>query len=135
MRLLEYYDGNFSKLESYLDDIISEFSTNFVTSFTAIGGTATSIVSMLLKLSPYDASKVDGYRLRKSEVLTVLETLFSSSLNERKNIVGLQPERAEVIPFGTLIFYKIMQQFNIDYITVSEKDNLEGYLKYISEKI
>ena len=135
VRLCEFYDGNFDNLNSYLDDILEQFSTFPKTQFTAIGGTATSIVSILLKLSPYDPNRVDGFRLEKSNVLTVVKDLFSMTLEQRKNLVGLQPERAEIMPFGALILYKIMLKFNLDFITVSEKDNLEGYLKLITEKL
>ena len=135
VRLSEDFNGDFSDLERKLDNIISEFSFVPKTKFTAIGGTATSIVSILLKLSPYDPSMVDGYCLKKSDVYAVLKMLFSMTNEERKRLVGLQPERSEIIPFGTLILYKIMQYLGINYITVSEKDNLEGYLKFISEKI
>ncbi len=135
VRLCESYSGDVSKLEKQLDNLISEFSVIPKTEFTAIGGSVTSIVSILLKLCPYDPSKVDGYQLKKTDVYSVLTMLFSMSIEERENLVGLQPERAEIIPFGTLILYKIMQYLGINYITVSEKDNLEGYLKYITEKI
>ena len=64
-----------------------------------------------------------------------MNKLFSMTNNERKNIVGLQPERSGIIPFGTMILYKIMQYLGINYLTVSEKDNLEGYLKFITEKL
>jgi exopolyphosphatase/guanosine-5'-triphosphate,3'-diphosphate pyrophosphatase len=135
VRLCEYYDGNFEKVNCYLDKILEEFSTLPKTNFTAIGGTATSLVSILLKLSPYNPEIVDGFRLEKSNVYEIMEMLFSLSVEQRKKLVGLQPERAEIMPFGALILYKIMLKFDIDFITVSEKDNLEGYLKMITEKL
>ena len=64
-----------------------------------------------------------------------MKDLFSMTVEERKNLVGLQPERAEIMPFGVLILYKIMLRLGVDFITVSEKDNLEGYLKLITEKL
>ena len=124
-----------SAINCYLDNILEEFSTLPKTNFTAIGGTATSLVSILLKLSPYNPEIVDGFRLEKSNVYEIMEMLFSLSVEQRKKLVGLQPERAEIMPFGALILYKIMLKFDIDFITVSEKDNLEGYLKMITEKL
>lgn len=135
VRLCEKFNGSLIDLEEYLDSVLSEFSSIPKVGFTAIGGTATSVVSMLLKLCPYDPNKVDGFHLKKSDVFSVMNKLFSMTNNERKNIVGLQPERSEVIPFGTMILYKIMQFLGINYLTVSEKDNLEGYLKFITEKL
>ena len=45
-----------------------------------------------------------------------------------KNIIGLQPERADVILGTTILLKAIFEHLNLDNIFVSEDDNLEGYL-------
>ena len=37
-------------------------------------------------------------------------------------------KRAEIISYGTLIILNVLNYFNLSQITVSESDNLEGYL-------
>ena len=41
---------------------------------------------------------------------------------------GLQPERASVIAGGAMVVLKILKKIGANGFTVSEKDNLEGYL-------
>ena len=61
-------------------------------------------------------------------IVELKERLYSMSVEERKQLKGFQPERAEVIASGVNALYCIMKKFNIDSVTVSESDNLEGYL-------
>ena len=56
------------------------------------------------------------------------------SVSEREKLKGLQKERAKVIASGVAIVLSIMKKLGINKLTVSEKDNLEGYLKVKMEK-
>lgn len=115
----------------FISSKINEFSsipTN--TTYYAIGGTATTIASMLQELEPYDPTKTDGYKIYKNDVKSLLEKLFSMSVSERAKLKGLQHGREEIIAHGVTILYEIMDKFSIDYVITSEKDNLEGYLYY-----
>jgi exopolyphosphatase/pppGpp-phosphohydrolase len=42
-------------------------------------------------------------------------------------MVGLRPERADVIPCGVLILTELLKTLNVEKVTVSEMDNMEGY--------
>ena len=46
----------------------------------------------------------------------------------RENLKGLFPPRAEVIAGGAKLLLDIVNLLGVDEITVSERDNLEGYL-------
>ncbi len=120
---------NEKTVDEYVEKRIAEYGQVPVKRFTAIGGTATSIAAMLLQLDEYDAKKVDGFKVCKTEVLALKNKLFSLDIEQRKSIKGLQPERAKIIPMGVAIICKIMDYLQVDEIIVSEKDNLEGYLK------
>lgn len=120
---------NEKKVNEYIEKRIAEYGKVPIKNFTAIGGTATSIASMLLELDVYDAKKVDGFKASKTEVLALKKKLFGLDIEHRKELKGLQPERAKIIPMGVAIISKIMDYLHVDEITVSEKDNLEGYLK------
>ncbi len=113
---------------------VAKFSNAIKTEYFTIGGTATSIASMMQELEPYDPNKTHGYKIRLSELTALTERLYAMSVDERKKLKGLQPERAEVIAGGALILLETMKLIGIDCVTVSESDNLEGYLKQILEK-
>ena len=90
---------------------------------------------MLQELDPYDPNMVDGYTVSIDQLRNLKQRLYSLSVEERAKLKGLQPERAKVIANGVNILLKLMNRFCIDSITVSEKDNLEGYLKLKLEKV
>ena len=107
---------------------LNEFGEIPRSNFYAIGGTATSIASMLLELKEYDAEKVNGYEITLSNLSNLTKKLYSLTVEQRRLLAGLQPDRAEVIANGALILLEIMRKLNVDTLKVSESDNLEGYL-------
>ena len=109
--------------------MLEEFKSVPNVNYFAIGGTATSIAAMLLQLEVYDPKIVNGYVILVNDLKNLVEKLFSLSVEQRKSLKGLHPDRAEVIANGALILLSVMQRANVDKIIVSESDNLEGYLK------
>ena len=103
--------------------------------FFGIGGTATSIAAIMLKLKRYDPEKVNGFNIEVTQLKKLVDDLFSMSIEQRRNLKGLQPERTEVIAGGAMLLLLIMKKIGLDYITVSESDNLEGYLMCKAEKL
>ncbi len=99
-----------------------------------IGGTCTSLAAVSLKLGVYDPEKVNRYKFTMSEISSLTEEIVSLSVDERKSLVGMQKERADIIHAGACIFLAVAEYLRAEIVTVSESDNLEGYLKYITEK-
>lgn len=113
---------------------IKEFGDIPTSNFVGIGGTATSIASMMLELEPYNPEKINGYIIYKKQLKQLTKKLFSMSIEERRLLKGLQSERAEVIAGGCALLYLLMEKLSVDNVTVSESDNLEGYLMLKTEK-
>ncbi|MBQ7339995.1 MAG: hypothetical protein IJW43_03985 [Clostridia bacterium] len=102
--------------------------------FFAIGGTATTVVAILLGLKEYDSKKVHGFNLTKEQVYKVKKQLENLTEVEISKIEGIQKGREGVIYAGVCILYKVYELLGIDKVVVSESDNLEGYLRYKLEK-
>lgn len=97
-----------------------------------IGGTITTLSAINQNMEEYDWKKVHKSKISLKDINTILERFILLPLEERKKIKGLQPKRADIIIAGTVILKIIMETIQIDSITVSESDNLEGMLyKYI----
>lgn len=135
VRLYDMFKDDKVRLSEYVKNKVTEFGNIGCSNFVAIGGTATSVASVLQKLQPYDPTKVDGFRLEKKDVCELSDKLFDMSVEERRKLQGLQPERAEIIASGVALLKFLMQYLRIDFLNVSEKDNLEGYLTFVSEKL
>ena len=119
---------DYDKAKAFVASKILEFRGVPNCNFVGIGGTATSVASMLQELEPYDPEKVDGYFVGIENLSILLEKLYGMSVEERKKLKGLQPERAKVIAGGVLILHSVLSLLKKDGYTASERDNLEGYL-------
>ena len=128
VRLLDLCGQNEEIINTVIQEKIVEFGNIPNAKFYGIGGSATSLAAIDLGLEVYNPNLIDGYVLTKSQVDNLSSRLINMTVEERKKLNGLQPERAEVIAGGAVLLKKIMEYIGIDKITVSEKDNLEGYL-------
>ncbi len=93
-----------------------------------IGGSATSLAAVYLRSEIYNPNLVHGTYLSADEICKLKDKLFSLTLDERKKLPGMDVRRADVIAGGCLLLYNILVKFGSDGITVSENDNLEGYV-------
>ncbi len=94
----------------------------------AVAGTATSLAAIKLELAEYDPVRVHGQVLSGSDLSDLLEMLAGISLERRRTVVGLHPERAGVIVAGALILETVLALAGLDELTVSEHDILYGIL-------
>ena len=92
----------------------------------AVAGTPTSLAAMELGLEPYDPDKVEGHTLRLERIQQYCSRLSSLTIEERRGIVGLHPERAPTIVSGVVILIKTMRAFGLSEVAASERDILYG---------
>mgnify|MGYP001030252915 FL=1 len=92
----------------------------------AVAGTPSSLAAIDLELVPYDPKAVEGHRLPLRTVQWWLSRLASMPLEERKQVPGLHPDRAQAIVAGVVILIEIMRKFDLLEIEVSEHDILYG---------
>ncbi|MDD2620689.1 MAG: Ppx/GppA phosphatase family protein [Syntrophomonadaceae bacterium] len=91
-----------------------------------VGGTATTLVAIKNSFEVYDSKLVHGQILKRVEIADIYNMLERMSLKLRKRLPGLQPERADIIPKGTMIVLLIMDLLAKEKIIVSDCDLLEG---------
>lgn len=111
-------------LKGFFQDICKFSREEF--KLIGVAGTVTTNVSVYEKIPQFDPEKIDNYILTKEMLEENLRLYLSCDLNERKDIVGLSPERADIIISGTLILLAILENLEKNEIIVSVKDNLEG---------
>jgi exopolyphosphatase/guanosine-5'-triphosphate,3'-diphosphate pyrophosphatase len=92
----------------------------------AVAGTATSLAAIAQALHPYDASRVHGYQLTRSECERMLGELAAVPVQERREVKGLHPDRAPTIVAGVVILLEVLDLFGLDNVEVSEHDILRG---------
>jgi len=89
-----------------------------------VAGTVTSLAA--LELGAYDPERIHGYRLSRESVERQLEQLASLPLAERRELPGLEPERAPVIVAGAVIVREFLDRYGLDELEASERDLLHG---------
>jgi exopolyphosphatase/guanosine-5'-triphosphate,3'-diphosphate pyrophosphatase len=96
--------------------------------FIGMGGAVTNLTAVMLGLRVYDPEAVQGASLTAREVDRQIEVYRSHSTEERRQIVGLQPKRAEVILAGACIVRTVMRKLRKDGLTVSDRGLRHGLL-------
>jgi exopolyphosphatase/guanosine-5'-triphosphate,3'-diphosphate pyrophosphatase len=97
-----------------------------VTHGIAVAGTATSAAAIAQELDPYDPTRVHGYTLQLSTIELLLARLADMTEAQRRQVVGLQPDRATTIVAGMILLEEAMRAFELEHIQVSEHDILYG---------
>jgi exopolyphosphatase/guanosine-5'-triphosphate,3'-diphosphate pyrophosphatase len=93
-----------------------------------MGGAVTNLTAVRLSLRMYDPDAVQGTALTSREVDRQIELYRSRSTEERRQIVGLQAKRAEVILAGACIVRTVMRKLRKDELTVSDRGLRHGLL-------
>jgi exopolyphosphatase/guanosine-5'-triphosphate,3'-diphosphate pyrophosphatase len=105
-----------------IDEALASLRWNFTPdTMVGIAGTVTTVCAVALGLAQYDADRVHGYQLAHSDVLRVLGLLGSVPLEERKQLPGVEPGRADVIFAGAAILERVMAHFKLDRVIVSDQ--------------
>jgi exopolyphosphatase / guanosine-5'-triphosphate,3'-diphosphate pyrophosphatase len=92
----------------------------------AVAGTATSLAAIAQELDPYDPEKVHGYRLGRGTCERIVSQLAALTVDARRRVTGLHPDRAPTIVAGAVILLESMRAFDLDQIEISEADILHG---------
>ena len=93
-----------------------------------MGGAVTNLAAISLSLATYDPDVIQGTVLRVEEIDRQLARLRTLTTAQRREIVGLQPNRAEVILAGACIVRTVLAQLGCDALTVSDRGLRHGVL-------
>ena len=88
-------------------------------SIVAVGGTATTLASVEQGLKEFEVEKIHHFILTKEALGKQLLLYRSKTLDERKKIPGLPPNRADVVLTGGAILYMAMEELNCPSFLVS----------------
>jgi exopolyphosphatase/guanosine-5'-triphosphate,3'-diphosphate pyrophosphatase len=93
-----------------------------------MGGAITNMTAVMLGLSPYDPDAVQGTVLSRAAVDRQLELYRAHDVEQRREIVGLQPQRADVILAGACVVRTVLDKLDKDALTVSDRGLRHGVL-------
>ena len=125
------FNGDASGAINYLSNLIKGVRRNFNCKFFGIGGTITTIGSIALDLNDYKPEIFSGTTISYDCIKQKVDLLLSLTPEQIKAQFTVASARADIIGLGGLILLSVMKAYGINEITVSDSDNLEGYLEYI----
>ncbi len=99
-----------------------------------VGGTASILGCMEARLDTFDRARLEATRLSAERVAWHLELLWSLPLEQRKNIVGLPKNRADVIHMGVAIYQAVMEALALPELRISTRGlRFAALLRELSE--
>ncbi len=95
-----------------------------------IAGTVTTLYTVQHAIEPYDSARVHGGSLSRAELEALADKLCTLPLAERRELPGLQPKRADVIPAGALILLESVKALGLERCRVSDRGLRWGLLAH-----
>jgi exopolyphosphatase/guanosine-5'-triphosphate,3'-diphosphate pyrophosphatase len=113
-KLVEFLDGEIRKVKRPVDTLVG------------LGGTITTIAALEYGVYPYDPQKINGKVLTKEQLKKWFEKLSKMTVEERKKIPQIEDRRAEAIVPGVAMFWRALEVFGKDKLTVSDWSVKQG---------
>ena len=99
-----------------------------------MGGTVTSMASVKHKMAKYDPDVIQGSKLTLEDINAQIADYAAKTLDQRREIVGLQPKRADVILAGACIVRAVMELTGVSELTVSDRGLRHGLMYELFKK-
>jgi len=101
--------------------------------FVGLAGSVTTVAALALELPAYDALTIHGSRIPVGRVRSVTSGLLTMTREHRAALAVMHPGRVDVIGAGALILRVLMDALDLDEVTVSEHDILDGIALGLAE--
>ena len=97
-------------------------------SVVGMGGANTNLAAVKHELADYDPDVVHGTVLDLAEIDRQIELYRTRTVEERREVVGLQPQRADIILAGACIVRSVLTMLGAASLTVSDRGLRHGVL-------
>ncbi len=126
-------DEEFWSCQDAIDEQIQKFlpwrkTVQSEDRIVAVAGTATTLAAWYLNLEKFDAQKVDSIVLSRGDLHRMVEELKWRTIEERKSLPGIEPQRADVILAGALILWRILEVLEFRECQISTRGLRYGVL-------
>ena len=102
------------------------FDVTEAATMVAVAGSATTMGAMVLGLTWYDRERVHLARLPFHDLERDVERIVAMTVEQRRTLPFMQPDRADVIGAGALALRTIGRRVGVSDVMVSARDILDG---------
>lgn len=92
----------------------------------AMGGTVRNLAKLVQKQENYPVDLIHGFLLSKNHLEDLVERLLEHSTAERRDMEGLQTDRADVIAAGALVYRTVLRESGLQGLWISGQGVREG---------
>ncbi len=93
-----------------------------------IGGTAVNLARIWHEIPEDKTEEAHGSSISHSNIKALIEGMCALTLEKRRTLVGLEPERADIIVAGAIIFDALLDVLGRDEMVVSTRGLRHGIL-------
>lgn len=94
----------------------------------ASSGTAMNLAAVAARHAGLDPATMRNYTLKTSDLAQVAEMLRKMTLEERRRVPGLNPERADIIVSGAAVLQTLAEDLSADGLLIADRSLREGVL-------
>jgi exopolyphosphatase/guanosine-5'-triphosphate,3'-diphosphate pyrophosphatase len=92
------------------------------------GGTFTALASIIMARRGMAGQPMWGYRVSRAEIRHLVADLAAMSLERRCKVVGLSPQRADIIVAGLAVIERVMRKLGANVVQVHTRGVRDGLM-------
>ncbi len=92
------------------------------------GGTFTALASMIMARQGLSGQPMWGFRVSRAQIRHLVADLASMSLERRCKVIGLSPQRADIIVAGLAIIERVMRHLRVNVVQVHTRGVRDGLM-------
>jgi exopolyphosphatase/guanosine-5'-triphosphate,3'-diphosphate pyrophosphatase len=104
-----------------IDRVLADLDLPSGAPVIGVAGTATTLAALEQHLLEYDPDRIQGMHLGLATIERQLARLLELTVSERRELRGLEPERADVIPAGAAIFARLLRRADSETLVVNDR--------------
>jgi len=104
-----------------IDAVLAPLELPLGVCLVGTAGTATTIASVERRLRTYDPRLIQGMSLPALVIERQLARYLELSMDQRRLLPGLEPERADVIAAGVAIFARLLHRMSAPTLLISDR--------------
>jgi exopolyphosphatase / guanosine-5'-triphosphate,3'-diphosphate pyrophosphatase len=117
-----------SALQAIEQDLARLDGRDLPDSVVGMGGANTNLAAVNHQLADYDPDVVHGTVLDLAEIDRQIELYRTRTTEARRQVVGLQPQRADIILAGACVVRSVLSRLGVESLTVSDRGLRHGVL-------
>jgi exopolyphosphatase / guanosine-5'-triphosphate,3'-diphosphate pyrophosphatase len=94
--------------------------------FVGQGGTLRNLARIVQKMHNYPIDELHGFILKRDDIRKVIRLLEPMTVEQRRAVPGMKPDRADITLAGALVIDEIMRHGGYDRMTVCSQGLREG---------